>query len=425
MDEFEKSVEDIYRALDGKVEKDTIRAELRKWLTNFQVTMSEAKRSIVSKLGGNIKNLPRNEKKIENLMPNEGRVDVRVKVISINSREIEVDGSKRIMYYGIVGDETGTIPFTAWRLDVKLNKGDCIEIKNAYTREWQGQTKLVIGNNTDVKLLPPNSVEVKMNIKPAKIIELHPGMGIVEVIGKIMDVEKREINVDGVPREVYSGIITDDTGEIPFTSWDIEVKKGDILRISGGYVSTFRKMPQLVFDTRATIKKEDIKFELKKMPISIESLEGRGGFNVLVEGVIIDIKDGSGLIYRCPECGRVLTSTMCPEHGRVTPKPDLRIKAILDDGSGAVMCIFNREQTENILGFGMEEAMKKVQGNLGNPTIIKEIVEDKMIAKPMQVRGNVISDEKYGLRMLVRDYNFLNLEDIAKKAEKMLEEMGW
>ncbi len=425
MEEFERAVEDIFVALDGKMDREWIKKELRRWISLYGLPLSEAKRGIISKYGGNIASVSGVLRKVEDLKPGEGRVNLKAKIISINSKEVVVEGVRKIIHYGILGDETGTIPFTAWVLDVELRKGDCIEIKNAYTREWQGRVKLVIGNNTRIDLLPPDSVEVKMEVKPAKIVELHPKMGLVEVIGKVLHVEKREVEVDGVMRDVYSGIIGDETGEIPFSSWDREVNKGDVIKISGAYVSTFLGMPQLVFDSRATIEKVDRDIEIKEMPIQMESLEGRGGFNVLVEGVIIDIKDGSGLIYRCPECGRVLRSSTCPVHGRVTPEPDLRIKAVIDDGTGAIMAIFNREQTEKILGIGLDEAIEKVRENLGNPSVIKEMVEDKMIARPMRLRGNVMNDEKYGLRMLVKDFEFLNLEYIAQKAEKMLEDMGW
>ena len=425
MDDFERHVEDIYNILEGKVDKETIAKELRNWIVNFKVPIIEAKRSIVSKLGGNPSKLANNEKKVEDLGPNDARVDIKLKVITINSKEYELDEIKRKMYYGIVGDETGTIPFTAWKLDVELCKGDCVEVKNAYTREWQGKVQLVFGNNTKLSLLPPNSVNVKTTIKPAKIVELHPKIGFVEVVGKIIEANPKEVMVDGVPRKVYEGIIGDDTGEIPFSAWDVKVHKGNVLRISGAYVRTFRGMPQLVFDPRASIEKRDENIEVHEIPVTLESLEGKGGFNVLVEGVIIDVKKGSGLIYRCPECGRVLTSTICPVHGKVTPKPDLRIKAVLDDGTGGMICIFNKEQTEKILGIDVNKAISIVQENFGNMMVIREIIEDKLIAVPIKLRGNVISKEKYGLTMLVKDFEFINLEDIAKNAENLLEELGW
>ncbi len=425
MDEFEKAVDDIYEATGGIMERDKIKKELREWISRFGVPLIVAKREIISKYHGKV---PNNDEKyitVEELKPGMGHVNLQVKIVSINQKTYEVDGAKKIMHYGMAGDETGVIPFTAWTLDVDLRKGDCVEIHNAYTREWQGQTKLIIGQNTRLKLMPPNSVKVKSNVKPAKIVELHPHMGLVEVVGKVISADKREVYVDDVPREIYSGTIADDTGEIPFTSWDIPVQAGDVIRITGAYVSTYRGMAQLVFDNRSTVKKEDLNIEIKSIPVQVESLEGRGGFNVLVEGVIIDVKDGSGLVYRCPECGRALNGTMCPVHGRVKPRADLRVKAILDDGTGAVMCLFNREQTEKMLGMDLDEVIEKVKENMGNTSVIMDMLEEKLFARPLRVRGNVIDEEKYGLRMFVKDFDFLDLEDISKKAESLLEELGW
>ncbi len=425
MDEFERAVEEIYEALEGNMDREEIRKTLRKWIVGYKLSLDEAKRGIIVNYGGSNKLLDGKFKKLNELRAGEGRLNLRVKVLSINEKVHGEGETRKKYYYGMVGDDTAVLPFTAWNLNVNIRKGDCIEIKNAYTKEWRGQIQVTIGQNTRVEILPPDSVKVRSEIRKAKVKDLHPRMGLVEVAGKILNVEKRTIVVDGNERDIYTGIFADDTGEIPFTSWDTPVEKGSTLRISGAYVSTFRGMPQLVFDSRSTIREENMEIKIKETPVPIESLEGKGGFNVLLEGVIIDVKDGSGLIYRCPECGRVISGSGCPVHGRVKPVADLRIKAILDDGTGAVMCLFNREQTEKILGKSLEEVIDMVKDNLGNPSVILDMVEDKLIARPMKVRGNVMNDEKYGLRMLIKDFEMINMDDIAKKAEKMLDEMGW
>jgi len=425
MGEFEKAVDDIYTAIGGKKSKDEIRKELEKWLKT-NISLAEARRALIYNYGGNFAAVAGDFIKVKDLATGMGRVNIVAKIVSINQKNYEIDGTVKMMRYGLLGDETGTIPFTAWSMPIDLKKGDTVEIRNAYTREWQGQVKLIIGQKTQLKLLPNTDLSVKANVKQAKIGELRPHMGLVEVVGKIISVEQREVTVDDLPRTLYSGIIADDSGEIQFTSWDTEVKDGDVLRISGAYVSTYRGMAQLVFDARSTISKEDISLDIQSTPVPIDSLEGRGGVNVLVEGVIIDIKDGSGLIYRCPECGRVLINgSSCPVHGKVKPKADLRIKAVLDDGTGAAQCLFNREQTEQLLGLSLGETIEKIKENMGNPSIISDMIEEKLFARPMRLRGNAMSDEKYGLRLLVKDFEMLDLENISKKAEAMLEELGW
>ncbi|NPA74816.1 MAG: DNA-binding protein [Euryarchaeota archaeon] len=425
MSEFEDAVEEVYNALEGKVDKESIFRELKEFM-DMRVPLNEAKRSVIRKYGGTVKNLGSEYRSLASLVPGEGRLNLRVKILSINPKEYTTsDGEVRKMFYGNMGDESGVLPFTAWQLNIAIRKGDCVEIKNAYTREWQGQTKVMLGQNTRIELLPPDSVKVKSTLRQAKVAELHPGMGLVEVEAKILSAEPRTVSVDGVEKTVYSGTLADETGEIPFSAWDTEVRAGDVLKISRAYVSTFRGMPQLVFDSRSEITKLNREIEITEVPVSIDTLEGKGGFNALLEGVVIDVKDGSGLIYRCPECRRVVDGMNCPIHGRVKPVPDLRIKAIVDDGTGAVMCVFNREQTEKILGMTVDEAMKKVQENMGISTVITEMIEDKLIARPIRVRGNVISEEKYGLRMFVKDFSIPDVKDIAKNAQKMLDEMEW
>ncbi len=424
MGEIEDAVDEIYRLLGGKVSRDEIEKSLRA-LLDMKVNLRAARDSVINKYGGSPRMSAGRYKMIEELTPMDSHVNLRAKVLSINSKEYESDGAVRTMYYGRLGDESGVIPFTAWSLSTALRKGDCVDIKNAYVKEWQGNPKVVIGQNSEITLLPPDSVRVKSVVRPAKVSELHPGMGLVEVVGKVLSVSMREVNTGGETKLLYSGIFADDTGEIPFSSWGREVKEGAVLRISGAYVTTFRGMPQLVFDNRADISEENIDMDVAQAPVSMESLEGKGGYNVLLEGVVIDIKPGSGLIYRCPECNRVVEGTTCPIHGRVTPVPDLRIKAIVDDGTGATMCVFGREQTEAILGMSVEDALKLVQENMGIATVVEELIEEKLIARPIRVRGNVSSDEKYGLRMYVKSFEFPDVEGIAKNAQKILEDIGW
>src|SRR5207249_12267474 len=65
----------------------------------------------------------------------------------------------------------------------------------------------------------------------------------------------------------------------------------------------------------------------------IEDLAERGGgADVTVRGILIDLREGSGLVYRCPECRWVLRKGACRLHGEVKGEPDLRVKAVLEIG---------------------------------------------------------------------------------------------
>src|SRR3989442_483838 len=164
------------------------------------------------------------------------------------------------------------------------------------------------------------------------------GASNVQVTGRILSVERREVEVDGTPKAVFSGVLADETGKTQFSAWkDFGLADGEVIRIDGAYVKTWRGIPQISFDERATITrlKPDLLPPLDVLSASprmwIEDLAERGGAaDVTVRGILIDLREGSGLVYRCPECRRVLRKGACRLHGEVKGEPDLRVKAVLD-----------------------------------------------------------------------------------------------
>ncbi|UCD93114.1 MAG: DNA-binding protein, partial [Methanobacteriota archaeon] len=130
-------VKDIARALESKVSEDQIAGELENYLNVYRVPLDSAKRSIVRKYGGNPADLEVGvQKKLAELAPNEPSVSLLARIVSVNPKEIQVNGTPKKIFYGILGDETGTVPFTAWETEnLRLEKGDTIRVENAYTKE--------------------------------------------------------------------------------------------------------------------------------------------------------------------------------------------------------------------------------------------------------------------------------------------------
>ncbi|CDK39556.1 replication factor A [Halorubrum sp. AJ67] len=97
-----------------------------------------------------------------------------------------------------------------------------------------------------------------------------------------------------------------------------------------------------------------------------------------VEGALVDIQSGSGLIKRCPEedCTRVLQNGRCSEHGQVEGEFDLRIKGVLDDGETVTEVIFDREATEDLTGMTLEEAKNMAMDALDTTVVAEEMGED-------------------------------------------------
>jgi len=111
---------------------------------------------------------------------------------------------------------------------------------------------------------------------------------------------------------------------------------------------------------------------------------------------------------------------MCKVHGRVEGYPDLRIKAIVDDGSGAVSAVIGRELTEKLTESTLDECMEKAKKTM-NLDVVKDSFEEKLLLKVVTVTGNVTSDE-YGLSMIVNGAG-MGVEDVRPEVERLLVEL--
>jgi replication factor A1 len=423
------------------VSESEIERELSSYLNVYRVSLDTAKRSIVKKHGGNPSGLAVGvTKTIRELAPREQSVNLLVRIVSVNEKDVTVEGGTKRILYGILGDPSATVPFTAWEpLNLTLAKGDVISILNAYTKEYRGQVQVNFGVRTTVTKGKPNALP---EYKPAvgsgmpyigrptamKVVNLREGASNVAVTARVLSVEAREVEVDGVKKTVFSGVLADETGKSQFSAWkDFGLRQDDVLRIEGGYVKSWRGIPQLSFDDRAGVTKlkPDTLPPAAKVGESprmwVEDLAERGGgVDVTVRGILIDLREGSGLVYRCPECRRVLRKGACRIHGEVKGDPDLRVKAVLDDGSGALTAVFNRELTEALLNKTIDETIAEAKEAI-SADVVRDELSDLLVAEPIEARGNVTSDD-YGLMMIVDSAKLLKV-DVQAEAREMLERL--
>ncbi|MBS3772673.1 MAG: hypothetical protein KGY55_00555, partial [Candidatus Thermoplasmatota archaeon] len=342
------------------------------------------------------------EKKLGDVTPGDKRLRFTGKIVTVEQREVEVKGETRSIYKGIIGDETAVLPFTAWK-DFGLAKDDVIAVDNAYAGEWGGQPRLNISEWTNVEKTDEDIDLVKRQPQRYDVADLRPGLSNVSVQGKIMSMEEREVTVDDEEKTLYSGILGDRTGKIRYTVWaDMGLSEGDVVDVSGAYVKSWQGTPQLVFDENATVEQLDESMPVdqvgsRTMPM-YKVVETGGGVDVPVEGVVIEIQRGSGLIMRCPECNRALRDGVCVIDGEVDGTPDLRIKAVVDDGTGAVTAIMNRSVTEKLMDTTMEAFQEMAEEKGGEA--VEQAIMDQLIAHPVHVRGNALSDE-YGVTVIV------------------------
>ncbi len=428
-DNLNSHIDDIINALSDDLDEEISRENIEKELSKFMeygVPIDQAKQTLIKKYGGQTgfssSEQSSERKLISDLQPNERSVNLLCRVISVNPKEITVKGDARKIFYGILGDESGTISFTAWSSELDIEKGDVVEISNAYTREWQGSVQLNLGDRVSIKKTDKDKLpESAFEPRTMKVIDLRSGVGAVDVTARILEINERTTEVDGETKKVFSGILADETGKAQFTSWhDFKIKEEDVLQIKGGYVKSWKGIPQLTFDKNATVKKLDknkipkIDIQINKMPL-FRIIEKRGALDVEVEGTIIEIRQGSGIIERCPECNRAIINNECSIHGKVEGEQDFRVKLVVDDGTGSITSSLNKELSENLLGKTLEEYKK-----MDELTMIEDI-NKKLFAHRIVLQGNALGDE-FGTSLIARNAKIIDFE-IGDEADKLYQEL--
>ena len=167
------------------------------------------------------------------------------------------------------------------------------------------------------------------------------------------------------------GLLGDPTGTIKFTKW----AKSDLPALEEGSVYELRNVVTDEYQGRYSVKLNSTTV-IEERDEDIEV----GNDTSEVEGALVDMQRGSGLIKRCPEedCTRVLQNGRCSEHGEAEGEFDLRIKAVIDDGTEVHEVIFDREATEELTGITLEEAKDMAMDALDTTVVADEMAADTL-----------------------------------------------
>ena len=196
----------------------------------------------------------------------------------------------------------------------------------------------------------------------------------VDMTAKV--VELWDPNSDAVAQV---GLLGDETGTIKFTKWS----KSDLHELEEGAVYDLRNVVTDEYQGRFSVK-------LNRTTV-IEEADADlevGDDDATVEGALVDIQSGSGLIKRCPEddCTRVLQNGRCSEHGEAEGEFDLRIKGVLDDGEDVHEVIFDRAATEEFTGITLEEAKEMAMDAL-DTTVVADKMRKETLGRYYRVTG--------------------------------------
>ena len=282
------------------------------------------------------------------------------------------------------------------------------EAKRAIIKKFGGSPQLLIPRRT------------------YRVSDLQNGLFRADIEGRILSLSKRTYERNGEQRFLFNGVIADETGKIEFTAWDdFGLEEGKVYKFSNASTKAWRGRVQLNLGNNTQV--EALKDEaipsmeevMKDALISIDRLIIMGGApGAKVEGFVVAVRNGSGLVFRCPECNRVLQKKSCMIHGNVDGQADLRIKGILDDGYGALYFIASRKVTEEIIGMDLDEC-KRIASERMDAGAVQEIIEQKIVGMYASASGDVFTDD-YGTTMLVQSL-VPESRDVTKEATELLE----
>lgn len=420
------SVEERAEALasDLGIDKEEVKQDLEN-LVSYSVPMDEAVQSLRRKYGDSSTGSEPTSKEIGEITTEDGNVTVTARVLTAGKRSIRYQGNEQVITEGVLADSSGTIDYTAWE-DFGFSPGDTVTAGNAGVREWDGHPELNLGESTTL-VFEDESLSVPHEIGgETDLMSVSPGDRGLSVEARVIEVETRTIDGRDGETEILSGVIADESTRLPFTDWEprAEIEEGADLRFENVYIREFRGAPSVncsEFTTVSTVDQEiEISDSAPRKAIG-EAVENGGAFDIELVGNIVAVRDGSGLIQRCPECGRVVQKGQCRSHGQVEGEDDLRVKGILDDGTGTVTAILGTELTREIYGGDIDDAREQARDAM-DQEVVADSIRETLVGREYSIRGSLSVDE-YGANLNASEFRESN-ESPTERATALLAEVG-
>jgi replication factor A1 len=354
------------------------------------------------------------ETRLRDLRATERPIAITARVLTVERREVrrKSDGGVRPVLSGLLSDGTGTARFTWWDPpNEEVDRGTILRAAPVAVREFRGKPELSFGWKTRVATASESELPTldPAELERRTIATLAPGEEGFLLEARVAEVELKTVAVGTDRREIHQGLLEDGSGLVAFTAWnDFRLKVGEALRIHGAYVRAFRSRPQLVLDERAHVERFDGAglpapgTAARAAPVALGILtDGRGSERATVEGLAVALQPPSGIVLRCPTCPRVTNDGVCRVHGAVTPVPDLRVRLVLDDGSGNVTVNLDREDVERVTGRTLEDC-RKILADRVDPTAVEDELLGRVFGRTYRARGPLNRDD-FGLSMYPTD----------------------
>jgi replication factor A1 len=422
--ELDDHAEEI--ASDLGVDKEEVRRKLEN-LLEYDVPLDEARQSVRRDFGGGGGGggSEPTATDVADVEPDDGSVTVTGRLLTVGKRSIQYDGEQQVIFEGELADDTGRISYTAWE-DFGLAPGDTVTVGNAGVREWEGDPELNIGGSStvafeDEPLEVPHEVGGDRDLAALAVGDRGVNVGV-----QVVEVETRTIDGRDGETDILSGVVADETARLPFTDWapHDEITDGASIRVENAFVREFRGVPAVNVSEFSTVEALDRDVDVADTGTQLsirDAVAGGGVYDVELEGTVVTVRDGSGLIERCPECGRVIDGGECRSHGSVEGEDDLRTKAILDDGTGTVTAVLDEALTADVYGGDLDDAREAARDAMDRE-VVADAIREHIVGRSYRARGHLSVDD-FGANLEANSFDPVD-DDPADAAAALLAEVA-
>ncbi|QRF74788.1 mjaSSB [Thermoplasmatales archaeon] len=291
--------------------------------------------------------------KVNDLKEEMKDISMKVKIVSISSRNTRNERGESTYFYGYMGDETGTIPYTAWAFPSSLKAGDVVDMKNVYTKKYNDTIRVYLDSRSEIILDPSTNLEVKRVYREYKIKDLSLKDQYVDVRGIASSVRAREYEKDGKKQKVYQGFLEDETARVRISSFGREIVENKPLKLVGARVTEFNGRISLSVNDKTGIDSaEEIKIPQYRI-YQLQEINGPVG-GITIAGFVVSVGEKSGVIYRCAECSKTISDGSCPDHPDARKVEDIFAYFTIDDGTGVMQCSAGSDHLLSFLKIGKE-----------------------------------------------------------------------
>ena len=414
------SIQKIFEKYNIVISDEEIASKFNELVTVYKVPELEARRSVVNAL---LKKYNLSKEKISPLRETAAFKTI-AEITALSNADTWVSFTGKVIQLwekthdsvaqvGLIGDESGIVKFMLWENShlplLELNK--TYQFKNTIVKLWNGKVSVDLNKATSIE---PSEKEIPKyeRVDGERVNEIRT-VSELDRDGLWTDLKAKVIQIFENTHEsiAFAGVLGDETGTARFTIW----KTADVESV---------EIEKSYLFSNAIVKEWNSNFSIEvnrigKLSELEEDIEVRPTIFSLT-GCVVDIQAGSGLVKRCPDCNKVMSKGQCGEHGKVKGKYDLRIKAVLDDGSQAREVIINCDLTQKILGFGLDEAIQMATETL-DPECVNDVIKKELIGKYCTISG--LKTDRYIIAESVEPAKKLNVGDVILLKKAILLEL--